>query len=249
MFTDTHCHIYKDYYDDINIVIKESINNNVIRWINNGCDSKSNKEVLDLTHRYQNMYGALGIHPENALTYEESDLKFIENNLNNKKIIAIGEIGLDYHYGLDSQKAQIELLEKQLKLAEKYNIPVIIHSREATNDIVNILKKYHVKGVIHSFTGSLEEAKIFIEMGFLLGVNGIVTFKNSDISNVIKNIPLDYLLLETDSPYLSPVPYRGKQNNPSHIIDIAMYLANLKSIQIDNMVKILNDNITRIFKI
>lgn len=249
MFTDTHCHIYSEYYDNIDSIIKESQLNNVNRFINNGCDRESNIEVIDLVNKYPNMYGALGIHPENVDTYNVDDIKYIIDNLSNNKILAIGEIGLDYHYTKDNKQSQIKLFESQLKIAESENIPVIIHSRDATMDTINILKKYKVKGVIHSFSGSLEIAKEYIKMGYLLGINGVITFKNAKLKEVIKEIPLDYIVLETDSPYLTPVPYRGRQNNPSHIYDIAKFVADLKNVSIIELSNITNQNIMRVFNI
>ena len=166
------------------------------------------------------MYGAIGIHPEEVENYSLDDIKFIEDNLNNKKVVAIGEIGLDYHYSKENKEKQIKLFELQLDIANKYKVPVIIHSRDATEDTINILRKYNIKGVIHSFSGSLETAKIYIKRGFLLGINGVVTFKNCNLKDILVNIGLNNIILETDSPYLTPVPYRGKQNNPSHILDL-----------------------------
>ena len=152
MFTDTHCHIYKEYYKNLDEIINNAKNNKVNRMINNGCNSASNKEVLELLKKYDTMYGALGIHPESVETYQESDITFIKNNLENDRIIAIGEIGLDYHYTKENKEEQKKLLEVQLSIAEKHNLPVIIHSREATEDTINILKKYNLKGGIHSFS-------------------------------------------------------------------------------------------------
>ena len=165
MFTDTHCHIYKEYYENIDEILKRALESNINRVINNGCNRESNKEVLALANTYNNMYIALGIHPERADTYQKEDLTFIEENLSNPKVIAIGEIGLDYHYTKQNKTLQIKLLESQLKIAETHNLPVIIHSREATEDTINTLKKYHVKGVIHSFSGSKGAALIYIKMG------------------------------------------------------------------------------------
>ena len=249
MFTDTHCHLYKEYYDNIDEIINISENNKINRFINNGCDKSSNEEVISLIDKYPSMYGAIGIHPENVNDYTKEDIDFIKNNIANKKIIAIGEIGLDYHYSKDNKNKQIELLETQLKLAEDNNLPVIIHSREATLDTLNTLKKYKVKGVIHSYSGSLETAKEYMKMGYMFGINGVITFKNANIKDVIKEIPLDYLLLETDSPYLTPEPFRGKQNNPSHIMDIAKFICELKNISLEELAKITNNNIKRIFNI
>ncbi len=249
MFTDTHCHIYKEYYEDIPKILEQAKNVNITRFINNGCDQKSNIEVLESINKYPNVYGAIGLHPENVDKVKESDILFLKNNLNNKKIIAIGEIGLDYYYTKDNKEAQKQLFETQIKLAQKYNLPIIVHSREATEDTINILKKYKVTGVIHSFTGSLETAKIYIKMGFLLGINGVITFKNSKLKEVIKQIDLENIILETDSPYLTPEPYRGQKNEPAKIFDIAKYIADLKNITIADLSKITNTNIKRIFDI
>ena len=166
-FIDTHAHIYKEYYEDPKTIVDNSVVNNINYIINNGCDQLTNEEVIESLNN-PHIYGAIGIHPENVLDYKQEDLDFIEKNISNPKIIAIGEIGLDYHYDKSSKEKQIELFEYQLKLAEKYNMPVVIHSREATQDTIDILKKYNVKGTIHSFSGSLEVAKIYIKMGYML---------------------------------------------------------------------------------
>ena len=247
MFTDTHCHIYKEYYENIEEILINAKESGINRMINNGCDLISNKEVLNLINTYPNMYGALGIHPEKVDTYQEEDITFIKENLNDKKVIAIGEIGLDYHYTKENKEEQKKLLEDQLLLAQEYNIPVIIHSREATEDTINTLKKYKIKGVIHSFSGSLETAQIYIKMGFLLGINGVITFKNSKLKEVIKGIPLENLVLETDSPYLTPEPFRGTRNEPARVLEIAKFISELKEVSLNDLARITNDNIKRIF--
>lgn len=249
MFTDTHCHIYKEYFDDIDLVIENAKENNINRFINNADNIETSKEVLSLIEKYSNMYGTIGIHPEHVDSYTKEDLEFIEKNLDNKKIVAIGEIGLDYHYTKENKEKQIELFELQLKLAEKYNKPVIIHSRDATKDTIDTLKKYKVKGVIHSFSGSFETACIYIEIGFLLGVNSVITFKNANIKEVYERISLHNIVLETDSPYLSPEPYRGKKNEPANILVIAEFLSSLYGVSLPYLSEITNDNIARIFDI
>ncbi len=249
MFTDTHCHIFKEYYSNIDEVLEQSKNVGISRVINNGCSHKSNQEILELIEKYPNMYGALGIHPEVVDTYQEQELDFIIKHLNNSKVIAIGEIGLDYHYTKENKDKQIMLFSKQLEIAEKYNLPVIIHSRDATEDTIETLKKYHVRGVIHSFSGSLETAKIYLKMGFALGVNGVITFKNAKLKDVIKEIDLKYLLLETDSPYLTPEPFRGKTNYPGNVSIIADFICNLNDISREELAFITNQNIKRIFDI
>lgn len=248
MFVDTHCHIFKSDYDNIDEVLNNASNNNVKYYINNGSDREYNKEVLELVKEYDNMYGALGIHPETVDDYSLDDIEFIKNNLSNEKIVAIGEIGLDYHYTKENKDEQIKLLEMQLSLAEEYNLPVIIHSRDATEDTINTLKKFNCRGTIHSFSGSLETAKIYIKMGYLLGVNGVITFKNCNIKDVIKVVGLDNIVLETDSPYLTPVPYRGMQNNPSHILDIAKFVSELYNISLEELSYRTNENIKRMYE-
>lgn len=248
MFVDTHCHIFKSYYDNIDEVLNNASNNNVKYYINNGSDREYNKEVLELVKQYDNMYGALGIHPETVDDYSLDDIEFIKNNLSNEKIVAIGEIGLDYHYTKENKDEQIKLLEMQLSLAEEYNLPVIIHSRDATEDTINTLKKFNCRGTIHSFSGSLETAKMYIKMGYLLGVNGVITFKNCNIKDVIKEVGLDNIVLETDSPYLTPVPYRGMQNNPSHILDIAKFVSELYNVSLEELSYRTNENIKRMYE-
>ncbi len=248
MFCDTHCHLFKEYYENIEEILQSAKDNMVNRYIVAGCDSKTNREVLNLL-KVKEIYGCLGIHPEEVCRYTEEDLEFIEENLNQKKIIAIGEIGLDYYYDKENKEKQMKLFESQLQLAEIYQLPVVIHSREATNDTIEILKKYRVKGVIHSFSGSLETATIYIKMGFLLGVNGVITFKNCNLKEVIKEIPLNKIVLETDSPYLTPVPFRGKRNDPSKIKNIAEYICDLKHISMEELANITNENIMRLFDI
>ena len=247
MLIDTHCHLYSEYYSDIDDIVNLAKKSNVNILINNGCDSKSNKEVIDLLDKYKNMYGAIGIHPEEVDNYSLNDIKFIEKNLNNKKVVAIGEIGLDYHYSKENKEKQIKLFELQLDIANKYKVPVIIHSRDATEDTINILRKYNIKGVIHSFSGSLETAKIYIKRGFLLGINGVVTFKNCNLKDILVNIGLNNIILETDSPYLTPVPYRGKQNNPSHILDIAKYISEIFNVSLEEVSKITTKNVLDLY--
>lgn len=246
-FVDTHCHVFKDEYEDIDAVLKDAYEKNIKYVINNGSNDDYNHEVIELVNKYPNMYGAIGIHPEDVDNYKENDLKFIEDNLDNEKIVAIGEIGLDYHYTKENKDKQIMLLERQLKLAEKCGLPVIIHSREATEDTINVLKKFDVRGVIHSFSGSLETAKIYLKMGFLLGVNGVITFKNAHIKDVIREVGLDNIILETDAPYLTPEPYRGTKNNPGHTFEVAKFVADLYGVSLDELALKTNENIKRLY--
>ncbi len=248
MFTDTHCHIYQEYYENIDEIIETAKKYQVTRFFVAGSNQSSNEEVLKLCEK-ESVFGCLGIHPEEVDIYNETHLSFLESHLRDKKILAIGEIGLDYHYTKENKEAQKELFCKQLELAEKYSLPVVIHSREATEDTIELLKKFpHVKGVIHSFSGSLETANIYIKLGYKLGINGVVTFKNSHLKEVIPSI-LKNIVLETDSPYLTPHPNRGTRNEPKYVSDIAQYLSDICGITLEELSNITNTNIREIFDI
>lgn len=247
-FVDTHCHVFKSDYANIDEILENASNKYIKYVINNGSNNETNKEVLELIKKYPNMYGAIGIHPEYVEGVMQEDIQFIEDNLGNEKIVAIGEIGLDYYYTKENKEEQIKLFESQLAIAEKYNMPVIVHSRDATEDTINSLKKFKCNGVIHSFSGSLETAKIYIKMGYLLGVNGVITFKNAKIKDVIKEVGLKNIVLETDSPYLTPVPFRGTQNNPGHVLEIAQFVADLYNISLEELAEQTNKNITEMYK-
>ena len=250
MFCDTHCHIYKEYYEDIDDIVNKIKSCGINKVINNGCDDASNHEVIDLVSKYNGfMYGALGIHPENVDTYKESDIEYVMDHINDNGIVAIGEIGLDYHYTKENREEQIKLFDKQLSLAESVNKPVIIHSRDATLDTIEVLKKHHVRGVMHAFNGSYETAMIYIKMGLLIGVGGVITFKNCNLKDVISKLDIKNIVLETDSPYLTPSPYRGERNDSSHVMDIAKYISELKDIDMDTLALEINDNVKRCFDI
>ena len=247
MFTDTHCHLYGEYYEDISSVIQRANNAGVSSFFVAGCNQKSNEEVLNVIHAYSNVYGCIGIHPEEVDTYQEEDLDFLESHLLDDKVIAIGEIGLDYHYTKENKEEQKKLFERQLKLAQKYHLPVVIHSRDATEDTITMLKKYpNVKGVIHSFSGSVETAKIYIKMGYKLGINGVVTFKNSHLKETVLEV-LDSIVFETDSPYLTPHPFRGTKNEPKYVYDIASFVSEISGKSLEELSEITSKNIKEIF--
>lgn len=243
---DTHCHLYKEYYPSILEEITEANQFGVTNFIVSGSDRKSNQEVLSIISTFSSCYGVIGIHPEEADRYVVEDLNFIEDHIHEERILGLGEIGLDYHYTSENKEKQKELFESQLSLAQKYHLPVVIHSREATQDTIDILKKYNVKGVIHSFSGSAEVAQIYINMGFKLGINGVITFKNSKLKTILPLIK-DHIVLETDSPFLTPHPYRGTQNSPKYIRNIAEFVASELEIPIRQVEEITNHNIRLIF--
>ena len=239
MFIDTHCHLSYDDYDDISLVIKDNVEAGIDKMIISGCTRSSIEESIKITEEYKNIYLTIGYHPSEARFTNTDDLKYLEEQIkSNKKIVGIGEIGLDYHYGKEDIIEQKELFEKQLKLAEKYNLPVVIHTRDATFDTIEILKKYpRVRGDIHCFSGSVETARIYISLGYVLGIGGVVTFKNSNLYKVVENVGLDHIILETDSPYLTPVPHRGEKNSSKYIPLIAKRIAEILDVSIEEVSK------------
>lgn len=241
MMIDTHCHLGKEDYENIEIIIKNMENNKMIAA---GVNDTTNKEVFELIKKYSTVYGAIGIHPTEVGICNEASLEWIEDHLKEDKIVAIGEIGLDYHYGTEEKEKQIEFFRKQLDLARKYRKPVVIHSRDAIEDTYNIMREYKdIKMVLHCYSGSLEMAKRFLELDVYFGIGGVLTFKNSRVlKEVASFLPLDHILLETDSPYLAPEPFRGSKNEPKNILFVAEVLANLKGISVEEVLNITTKN-------
>lgn len=247
MLVDTHCHIFREYYDDIDKVIDNAKRNGVGMVIVNGCNMESNKEVLELVKRYDIVYGALGIQPEELDDFNDEALNFIKEHITDDKIVAVGEIGLDYHYDSD-RELQKELFKRQLEIAREYNKPVIVHSRDCIQETYNILKDSGVRGIMHCYSGSLEMAREFVKIGFLLGIGGICTFGNANkIIEVIKGIDIEYIVLETDCPYLSPVPYRGKKNEPANIPVILEKICEVKGLDLKEVEKATTLSVLRLF--
>ena len=243
MIIDTHCHLDKSDYEDVDKVI-ENMKGNIM--IASGVDLETNKEVIELVGKYSNIYGTLGFHPEYANTPNiDCWIKFMEENINNPKIVGIGEVGLDYHYeGFDKDK-QKELFVKMINFAKKYNKTLVIHTRDAVMDTLNILKENDIRGInvtLHCFSESLEMAKEFIKLGCKLGVGGVVTFKNGrKLQEVVTNLDLSNFVLETDSPYLTPEPYRGTKNEPKNVFLVAEKIGELKNMDISDVIKITSE--------
>ena len=248
MFIDTHCHLSSEFYSDISEVILEDEKAGMSQIIASFCEIDTVNDVCTFVDNYNIVYATIGFHPDQASKYTDTDLlKLRELCLKYKKIVGIGEIGLDYHYGKENRDEQIILFKKQLDLASELNLPVVIHSRDATRDTVDILKDYSLKGVIHCFSGSLEIAKEYIKMGFLLGIGGVVTFKNSKLPLVVREIPLESIVLETDSPYLTPTPYRGSVNSSKYIPIIAEKIAEIKEISTSEVASVTTNNALKLF--
>lgn len=245
---DTHCHLFSEYYDNIEEIIEKAKANGILKIIVNGCDMKSNLEIINLVKKYDIVYGAIGFHPNDIADITEKELEWLDKNINTNKIVAVGEIGLDYHYEDTDKTKQKEILLKQLQIAKKYNKPVIIHSRDCIGETYNILKDSKVKGIIHCYSGSVEMAKEFTKIGFFIGVGGIITFKNAkNIKEVIKNIPLEYITLETDAPYLTPEPYRKYKNDSSYIPVIARAISEIKNVDIKEIAEVTTTNVFSLF--
>ena len=248
MYIDTHCHLSSEDYDDIDLIVRENRENNIDKIIISGCSRDSIKESLSLIEKYNDVYATIGYHPSEVDITDSNDLLLLEEKIKHKKVVGIGEIGLDYHYGSDNKEKQIELFRKQMNLAEKYKLPVVIHSRDATLDTINVLKEFpNVVGDIHCFSGSVETAKIYINMGYKLGIGGVVTFKNSNLYKVIEAVGLENILLETDSPYLTPEPYRGKKNSSKYIPYIAEKIANILDCDIEKVAEMTTKNALSLF--
>ena len=247
MFIDTHCHLSIEDYDNIDEVINENRKSNIDKIIISGCTKESIVESLDIASRYDDVFVTIGYHPSETDKTNIDDLKFLEKKLSDEKVVGIGEIGLDYHYGKENIEKQKELFIYQLDLATKYDLPVVIHSRDATQDTIDILKQYNLKGDIHCFSGSLETAKIYINMGYYLGIGGVVTFKNSNLYKVIIEIGIDNIILETDSPYLSPEPLRGTKNSSKNIPIIAKKIADTLGTDINEVSRVTSSNAINLF--
>ena len=248
MLIDSHCHILSSEYEKPEDVIKDSKTSGVDKMIINGYDLESSAEAVLLSNEYNYVYASIGIGPENIDDVSDKDFIKLEELINKGKVVAIGEIGLDYYWTKDNKEKQIYVFENMLVLAKKYNLPVIVHCRQAIKDTYELLKKYKVTGILHCFSGSAESAKEFIKLGFLIGIGGVVTFKNAkEIKDVVIKIDLSNISLETDSPYLSPEPFRGKVNVPKNVIYVARKIAELKNVSLEEVLEVTSSNVTSKF--
>jgi len=247
MLTDTHCHIFSNSYENVHDILNYLETYNIKRIIINGYNYQTNLEVLDLIDKYDNVYGALGVHPSNMDKNFDKTFSLIEDNLNHPKIVAVGEIGLDYYWNKDNKKIQLENFNKLLKLAQKHNKPVIIHNRESTEDMLKTITKYKLKGIMHCFSGSYEVAKEYIKNGYKLGINGIVTFSNAKLPEILEKIDISNILLETDAPFITPEPHRKNKNEPKYLGDIAKKVAQIYKLDENDLALKLEENLLSIF--
>ena len=247
---DTHCHIDSDRYDEDRDNILKEIEENLEFAVNIGYDLDSSKRSIDLADRYDFMYAVVGIHPTDINGYNEELEGQLEDLAGHPKVVAIGEIGLDYHWMKDEKEEQKAVFRKQLELAERVNKPVVIHTRDATHDTLEILKEYPgIKGIVHCYPGSYESALELMD-NYYFGVGGVLTFKNAKkLVEAVSKIPLDRLVVETDAPYLTPTPFRGKRNHPIYVEHIARKIAEIKEVSYEEVVRVTTENAKKIYGI
>ena len=248
---DTHAHYDDSRFDeDRDELLSSLCSKGVTDIINCGCDYKSCLTTLELSEKYDFVYAALGVHAHEAEEATEEDFERIKALYSNKKVVAVGEIGLDYHYDFSPRERQIEVFERQIILAKELDLPIIVHDRESHEDTMNLLKKYRPKGVVHCFSGSKEMAKEIVKLQMYIGMGGAVTFKNARRPvEVMEYLPAEYLLLETDAPYMTPVPFRGQRCDSSHIANTAEKIAEIKSMDAQELIDICNKNAKSLFGI
>ncbi len=253
MFVDSHCHLDKLNYDDLHINVEDVINKakeaNVTELLSVGVTLDSFPGMMDMIAPYDNVYASCGVHPLDV----ESDFSLdkLRKYASHDKVVAIGETGLDYHYQPETAALQKERFEQHVDLAVELNKPLIIHTRNARADTLDILRNGGADkcgGVIHCFTEDLAFAEAALDLGFYISISGIVTFRQAtELKEVVKTLPLDKLLIETDSPYLAPVPHRGKENQPAYVVEVAAYIAQLKHCSLSEVGQKTSDNFRNLF--
>lgn len=249
-WTDMHAHLDK-LEEGPDKAIEMALAQNVKRIVTIATDPTDLKTVIAFADKYKpNVFCTLGIHPHEGVTYSSEVRRFIEENAPHPRVIAVGEIGLDYYYEQSAKKEQLFAFQDQLELAQQLGLPIEIHTRDAEDDTVRLLKKYQgkVKGLVHCFTGTQWLADEVLALGYNISISGIVTFKNAtDLRNVVESIPLDRLHVETDSPFLAPMPMRGKSNTPSYVVHTAKFVADLKKVSVEDLCLQTNKNAEEMF--
>jgi TatD DNase family protein len=252
MLIDTHCHLgFSQYDNDREKVIQRAIKNKVSRIITIGTDLSSSQKAIELAEKFAVIYAAVGIHPNDYLGLKEKHFDQLKALAAHEKVVAFGEIGLDYYRMSIPVKKQQDLFKTQVKLAHSLKLPLIIHNRDAHNDIYHILVEEHteeISGVLHSFTGDDHFLESVLALNFYVSFTGSITFKNASYDAIVEKVPLERLLLETDSPFLTPVPFRGRRNEPAYLKYIAEKIAQVKKISTAELAKITTENTRRLFK-
>lgn len=252
MIFESHAHYDDEAFDEDRRVLLTAIHESgVSRIINVGSSLESCKTTIELTKEYPFIYGALGVHPSETAQLTEESFAWLKEQLSLPKIVAVGEIGLDYYWDEPEREIQKKWFARQLELAREVRKPVIIHSREAAKDTIDLMraeKAHELSGVIHCYSYSKESARDYLNMGYYFGIGGVVTFKNArKLAEAVEYIPLSHILLETDSPYLAPVPNRGKRNSSLNLPDIARAIADIKKVSFEEVVKVTYENAEKLF--
>ena len=252
MIIDTHCHLYlPEFCNEIDKYINSAKDNGIKKIYLPAINSESTDALLALEEKYPAICVAMmGLHPCYVKSDYKEELQKVEDLLTQRKFFAIGECGLDFYWDKTFIKEQYFALEQQIEWALHYNLPIILHTRNATQETIDVIKKYkgsNLKGIFHCFGGTLEEAKQIVDLGFYLGIGGVVTYKNAGLDLVLKDIDLDYVVLETDAPYLSPVPFRGKTNEPANLKIIAEKIASIKNVSYERVAEITSKNADQLF--
>ncbi|MDU7164434.1 MAG: TatD family hydrolase [Anaerococcus vaginalis] len=249
---DSHAHLTSDDFNEGRSFLIKDLSNFAVNYvIMPACDLKDSQDVLNLSKKYENLFAQVGFHPQNIDSFKEGDIEKLENLAKDPKVLAIGEIGLDYYWQDDNKAEQKEIFIKQLDLARKLKLPVVIHSRDSIDDCLEILKAYpDLKVQIHCFAYSYIHLMECMKRGYYISIGGVVTYKNAENEkNAAINVDLDKLMLETDSPYLSPEPYRGMRNDPRKIVEVAREIANLRGIKLSKLAKRTSKNAMEFFNI
>ena len=251
MLTDTHCHLYyKDLKKDLQGVFDRANKLGVNRFICAATNMEDVHQCIEIAENYDQVFCSSGIHPHDTKDAPKNYIEKIYNLMSNDKMVAIGEIGLDYFRNISDSNIQKKRLREQLKIALEIDKPVIIHNREADEDMISILTEFpEVSGVAHCFSSNLDMANQFLELGYYISFSGNLTFKNSHLPSVAKELPLDRLLVETDSPFLSPVPFRGKPNEPARVRYVAEKLAEIHNISLEEIANITSENASKVFRL
>lgn len=254
MFVDTHAHLfYPNFNGEIDQVIERANNAGIKYIIVPGTDLATSKKAIELAEKYDSVYAAVGIHPHDTAEWDNVNLDTLEELSKHPKVVAIGEIGLDYYYDFSPKEIQLVAFKAQIDLAIKVNLPIIVHNRESNDDVMNIIREYNgskLRGQFHCFAGTSQNAKELTDMGHFVSFTGNITFKKADtIRDTLKNINIDKLLLETDSPFMTPVPYRGKRNEPSNVLLIAEKIAEIHNVSLEDVSRITNYNVYKLFGI
>jgi len=251
---ESHTHYDDSRFDNDRDELLEVLQETVEFAVNAGADIETSRKSILLSKMYKFIYASVGVHPHDVQNLNEDDMKMLKKMANdNEKVVAIGEIGLDYYYDNSDRDKQREWFERQIEVAKDVKLPIIVHSRDATKDTLDIIKKTNAKsvgGVIHCFSGSVETALEYVKMGFYIGISGVVTYKNAQKTvDVVKEVPMEYLLIETDSPYLSPVPNRGKRNDSRNLKYVAEKIAEIKGVNIAEVIENTKENAKRMYGI